>query len=907
MPFPRRPSTPYPRGEDQAVSSLSSIPEDETTDPPRDHVPFYVQATPSSSPSSTPCSSSPDDSTFSEDYRPNLSKMPAAIRPKLDPLVSPSVLIQYMKPTPTENNDEEEQTHGQDDTVEGVRQGLEGLETTTPTEPDVRKEDYAIPLDGDHRELARTLMIKMLRTNLGALHPEKIQRKNEMINEVMLYSWDKAVAVTLWNLSRANPFTNQNSLTMYLDKLWDGFRTMFLDICSHAKAHLDFAEAVCRFLYQTQHSMVTMELKFLDFYAKVYHLTGHGFYLLNYSQFRDSIGEPLGVHREYALMNREKVPKIQADFVLMMLNNENFDSPGDVQLPMEIIEAAGLLVRILHQSQEKPHVRDSNVIILDHVARNIFSVDRQKIDMLVTAAERMFGIDLFPAPDSDIALIMRAMVVKSSPMGLWDMTLGDNFVRFRIQFLLAMRDKERLPDASKKSLEAYLKKLDRKKKLAVCCEVTPVDEPEDPQNLPRKVGEHPEVIIMLLILHAYFRHGERQKGKRPSASVSADPTILNLLWWVFVKEAYQRAGADTAYLRTTTKLFSKHEDWLLPLVKEHWDADPRRGADILMCWFATGLDRHGLIVRHADQNKHKALRQIYEHQLGIEFPLELLKYGNASNPVPIYEPVKDRVTVSAFSVLYYLVKEGQLFHNQEVIETVIRTLANTFTCPEYYLDPEERRPKGFYGMYKMGMEILSTTPHAVFEKAIKRCRAELHILSIQETTSLLVKNSEQHAASMMQPDTDAQDVRAAIAASIRSLNDSLTSLRNLLEFIIICAPRETVLRMRLRRRAVVVPLCTLVTFFTEKPDISSVPRGAPRPTALFAKVPAGSRVSLGHFLQTSAKFLDMLFKGWPDEDQLSEEMMEQRELVLNLATEADVAGDMVLKMDRAGHRGGYTV
>ncbi|KAF3905642.1 hypothetical protein ABW21_db0203682 [Orbilia brochopaga] len=304
--------------------------------------------------------------------------MPPAIAPELNPLTSPAVLVhKYIKPILSGNDGD--QPSAQEDPMDVIQKGLQEFAIGNPPEVPIKKEHYTIPLDGDYRELPRTMMIKMLRMNLGALHPEKIQRKNEMINEVMLYSWDKVIGVVLWNLARVNPFTNKNDFLRYLDGLWDGFRQMFLDICFYTQEHLDFGEAVCRYLWQSQHQMVQMDLKFLEFYAKVYNLTGHGFYLLNYSHYRESIGQPLGAHREHTLMDRKEVPKIQADFILKLLTNENFDEPGDIKLPMEIIEGVGVLVRILHQNQDCKASQEANMKVMEHIARTMFFGGRQKI------------------------------------------------------------------------------------------------------------------------------------------------------------------------------------------------------------------------------------------------------------------------------------------------------------------------------------------------------------------------------------------------------------------------------------------------------------------------------------------------------------------------------------------------
>lgn len=117
-----------------------------------------------------------------------------------------AVFKSIVEPAPKFQNDKIT-TDQEDGVMDALRRGMQrvGLgETRGQVEPeiDIDEDEYTIPLDGDHREHARTLMLKMLSKGIGAMHRDKIQRVNEMINDCMLTSWDEVVGIVLWNLSR---------------------------------------------------------------------------------------------------------------------------------------------------------------------------------------------------------------------------------------------------------------------------------------------------------------------------------------------------------------------------------------------------------------------------------------------------------------------------------------------------------------------------------------------------------------------------------------------------------------------------------------------------------------------------------------------------------------------------------
>ncbi|KAK6329922.1 hypothetical protein TWF718_003349 [Orbilia javanica] len=286
-----------------------------------------------------------------------------------------------------------------DDEMDALRRGMQrvGIRETRDTidpEFDIEEDEYTIPLDGDHREHARTLMLKMLSKGIGAMHKDKIQRANEMINDCMLLPWDEVVGITLWNLSRTNPFFHQTPTTRYLDGLFEGFRRTWIRVCVKNQGKIDFAEAVCRYLFKTQSQLAQMGLDILNLHAKTFFLTSHGFWLYGYRLYRESIGYPLGVHCEHTLMDREKTPKMLVDYTLALLNNENFDTTDEkVDLPMEIVDAAGACIKTLSQVFDNEESNEHNKSLIDHFARNFFSASRQRLINYCRVATQCLAFD----------------------------------------------------------------------------------------------------------------------------------------------------------------------------------------------------------------------------------------------------------------------------------------------------------------------------------------------------------------------------------------------------------------------------------------------------------------------------------------------------------------------------------
>ncbi|KAK6497122.1 hypothetical protein TWF506_004597 [Arthrobotrys conoides] len=287
----------------------------------------------------------------------------------------------------------------ENDNMDALRRGMQrvGLgEARDQIEPEIEidEDEYTISLEGDHREHARTLMLKMLSKGIGAMHKDKIQRVNEMINDCMLTPWDEVVGITLWNLSRTNPFIHQNPTTRYLDGLFQGFREMWVRMCVANQGNIDFAEAVCRYLYKTHAQVPKMDFEILHLHAKTFFLCSHGFWLYGYRLYRDSIGYPLGVHCEHTLMDREKTPKMLVDYALILLNNHLFDTTDEkFELPMEIIDAVGSCIKTLTQVYENEESNEHNKTLIDHFARNFFSAGRQRLLNYCRVATQCLAFD----------------------------------------------------------------------------------------------------------------------------------------------------------------------------------------------------------------------------------------------------------------------------------------------------------------------------------------------------------------------------------------------------------------------------------------------------------------------------------------------------------------------------------
>ncbi|KAK6498479.1 hypothetical protein TWF481_011070 [Arthrobotrys musiformis] len=275
-----------------------------------------------------------------------------------------------------------------------VRVGLGDARTATEADLAVNEEEYTVEFEGDYREHARTLMLKMLSKGVGAMHKDKIQRVNEMINDCMLTPWDEVVGIVLWNLSRTNPFVHQTATTMYLEGLFRGFRDMWLKMCVVNQGQIDFAEAVCRQLYKHQAQVPTMDLDILALHAKTFFASSHGFWLYNYRLYRDNIGHPLGMHCEHTLMDREKAPKMLIDYILTLMNNKIFETDDqNIIIPTEIADAAGSCIKTLTQVYEKEESNEHNKVLIDHFARNMLSASRQKLVNYCRIAEKCLSFD----------------------------------------------------------------------------------------------------------------------------------------------------------------------------------------------------------------------------------------------------------------------------------------------------------------------------------------------------------------------------------------------------------------------------------------------------------------------------------------------------------------------------------
>ncbi|KAK6498480.1 hypothetical protein TWF481_011071 [Arthrobotrys musiformis] len=481
-------------------------------------------------------------------------------------------------------------------------------------------------------------------------------------------------------------------------------------------------------------------------------------------------------------------------------------------------------------------------------------------------------------------------------MGIFDERLGDNAISFRLQFLLAMREKEKIPISALKALRKYLTKLDPKHLLRECSEIAPVEQETDPQNLAKRVGEHPDVLIRLLLLYAYLRSPDRAtntNSDRPE--VEPNQNIVNLLWWVFVKYSYQRT--EPHFLPQAIKLFCKYEDWFIPLLKENWEEDPDRCSDIVMGWFLYGLERYGMLVRHTEPQNHPVMRQLFRHKAGAEIAISLLDYHNHDDRIPIFDGNKDRVIISAYTMLYYSVKVSQKYHDEEILMATIKTMAGVFFNHEYFNIPEEYRPKGYHGLRKMGMEILTTANEAALENAAIKCRTETAWNDIRDTIVSLYEKCRGCAELAFNPPANITDEQ--YAELIKRFNDSAVCLTQVLELLQVLIPRDRLMRLRLRHYDTTTTICKLIDIFVAKPDTTPGSHRRATPVAAFSRVPKPARENLGQMMKCCAKYLQALYREWSADDVVDGEMMVQRDLILELAAEGDVAGELLLRAERA--------
>ncbi|KAF3317056.1 hypothetical protein TWF173_001061 [Orbilia oligospora] len=481
-------------------------------------------------------------------------------------------------------------------------------------------------------------------------------------------------------------------------------------------------------------------------------------------------------------------------------------------------------------------------------------------------------------------------------MGIFDIRLGDNGIRFRLQYLLAMREKEKIPDSAIKSLRKYLTKLDPKHVLRECSEVLPADYQGDPQNLPRKVGEHPDVLIRLILLYAYLRSPERAANSgTPRGEVRPSRTIINLLWWVFVKYAYQ--NTEPLYLPQAIKLLTKYEEWFIPLLKENWEEDPDRCCDIMMGWFLNGLEKYGTLVRHTEPQNHPVMRQLFRHKVGIEVAISLLDYQHQDDRIPIFDPNKDRVIISAYTLFYYAVKVSQKYHDEDVIMATIKTMAGTFLNVNYFDVPEDYRAKGYDGLRKMGMELLGAANEAALENAAMKCRTETGWNNIRDTLVSLYERCRRCAEHAFNPPPNINGDH--YQEIIKRFNDSAVCITQVLELLLILIPRDRLMRLRLRHYDTTTTICKLIDIFVSKPDTAPGSHRRVTPVAAFSRVPKPARENLGQMMKCCAKYLQALYREWSADDVVSGEMMVQRDIILELAAEGDVAGELLLRAERA--------
>ncbi|KAK6514517.1 hypothetical protein TWF281_004715 [Arthrobotrys megalospora] len=491
---------------------------------------------------------------------------------------------------------------------------------------------------------------------------------------------------------------------------------------------------------------------------------------------------------------------------------------------------------------------------------------------------------------------IRAPVITECPMGLFDIQMGDNAVRFRLQYMLAMREKDRIPDSTIKSLRDYLVTLDPKHVLGECTEVLPMEFQGDPQNLPRKVGEHPDVLIRLILLYAYLRSPDRAVNSGSTREeVDADQTIVNLLWWVFVKYAFQ--NTEPLYLPQATKLFTKYESWFIPLLKENWEIDPDRCCDIMMTWFINGLEKYGALVRHTDPQNHPVMRQLFRHKAGVDISISLLDYQNQDERIPLFDANKDRAVISAFTVLYYAARVKRLYHDEDVLMAVIKCLAGIFLDLNFYDTPEDYRPRGYDGLRKMGMEILGTASKEALQNAAVKCRTETQFSHIRDTLVSLYDRCRRCAENAFSPPPNINHEH--YQEIIRRFSDCAVSLTNVLEFILILLPGDRLMRLRLRHYDTTTTICKLIDIFVAKPDNGPGSARRAHPVAAFSRVPKPARENLGLLMKCCAKYLQALHQEWGGDEVVEGDMIVQRDIILELAVEGDVAGEILLRAERA--------
>ncbi|KAF3921855.1 hypothetical protein AA313_de0208256 [Arthrobotrys entomopaga] len=771
-----------------------------------------------------------------------------------------------------------------DNLVRGLKDAVLGGQSSSGEEPEipVNPEEFDIPRDGDYREHGRLLMIKMLSQGMGALHSEKIQRTNEMINEVMLVRWDKAVAIAIWNMSRENPFTIQTAKTRQLDALYRGFRKTWLEICLANQNHMEFAEAVCRQLLTSQHSAKQFSVELLTFYSKMLFLCSHGFWLIKYRTDRDAVGAPLGAHSEHAFMDYEKVPPQLVDYVLTLMNNDNFNANGEVEIPIEVIDCAGACIKKLTQVHESQNSNIHNTNLLEQFTQRILDSSRQRIIRYCLMSAQSLAFD-------------DAKIVTKCPMGIFDPAMGDNAIRFRLQFLLAMNNKEKIPQSTLQSLRTYLMKLDPKCVLDEFDEIVFVESVQKPKNLAKKIGEDPYVLIRLLALYAYLRSpdkGIRHQQGRDHANLESK--IVALEWWVFVKNAYDNAKPN--YLPQEIKLLLAYEDWFLPLIKDQWESHSDRCTDIILGWFIAGIEKWGAIDRYQEPESHRLLRLINKYKIGPRVSIAFLQYHERGDQIPIFEPMKYRVTVSAFTLLYNYIQENKIFNNEEILMAVVKHMFESFVRVDWYEVPEDRRPKGYTGVYAMGMEILRAAQESTMARVALKSRDETYHSHTRDTFLYLIKQCKNYGIGMLGPRQRDRDSNVMVYKFI----DAVWALSNVIDLLLVLIPADAYMRHRLREYDTVAQFCHFINLFTEKTEpVRILSREENAAAAAFLKVPVAAQPYLAGLLESLSNYLKAILEGWERDDYVEPKMLKQRDKVLDLAAEAHVASSLLFRMERA--------
>ncbi|KAK6525380.1 hypothetical protein TWF694_005519 [Orbilia ellipsospora] len=479
-------------------------------------------------------------------------------------------------------------------------------------------------------------------------------------------------------------------------------------------------------------------------------------------------------------------------------------------------------------------------------------------------------------------------------MGIFDPAMGDNAIRFRLQFLLAMKDKDKIPQSAFQSLRTYLIKLDPKSVLDEFDEVVLVETVSKPQNLANKVGEDPYVLIRLLVLYAYLRSPEKgirlQQGRDHA---NLESKIVALEWWVFVKNAYDNVKPN--YLPQEIKLLLAYEDWLMPLLKDQWESHPDRCTDILLGWFIAGIEKWGTIDRYQEPHDHKLLRLFNQYKLGIKVPIAYLEYHEREDQIPVFEPMKHRVTVSAFTLIYHYVQDNNLFNNEEILIAVVKHMFESFVRPAWYKVSEDRRPKGYTGVYSMGMEILRGASETTMARVALKSRDETHHSHTRDTFLYLMKNCKNNGMGMLGPRQQGQE-----NVKVHRFIDASWALSNVLDLLQFLIPVDAYMRHRLREYDTVAQFCHFINFFTEKAEPPrNIPREENAATAAFLKVPLVTQPYLAGLLLSLSNYLKAIFETWEKDDYVEPRMLKQKDAVLDLATEAVVAANLLFRMERA--------